>query len=302
MNIPIITGATASGKTGLAIEIAKHGDYEIISADSRQVYKECDIATAKPDAKELKEAVHHLLSHVDVQAKYSAGMWCADAIKIIDDIEKRGKKALICGGTPFYIYSLVNGLFDDEGFNSDERDIVRKNLINQWETNKQEMYEKLEAVDINFAKSISPNDKQRVIRGLEIYQLTQKPLSDFFSQTIKWTQKHKFEVFIIDIDRKVLYERINKRVDIMMEKGLKNEVETLYNKYGDFKQYNGLNTVGYVEWLPFFDKQCLEDCVIEEIKKNSRRFAKRQETFFKNKFVEAQRLSIDKIRERFFAV
>ncbi len=289
--IPIIAGPTASGKSSLAIEICKNIGGEIISADSRQVYNECLIGTARATEAELDGVKIHLSGHKNIQEEYSVGIWLNEVKQKIDELLSKNITPVIAGGTPFYIYSLLNGIFCEDEDTKVSMEF-RESLIKRWETESEVLFEDLKRVDEKWAQKLESNDKQRILRGLEYFYTNNKKLSDSFENHKNIFENYNFKPFILQMDREILYNRINQRVDKMLELGLEQEVTTLYKKYGDFSLYNSLKSVGYFEWIPYFNKEYPKEKVIELIKRNSRRYAKRQMTFFNNKFPNVKYINI----------
>lgn len=265
-----IVGATASGKTAYSIELAQEIDGEIISADSRLVYKDFDIATAKPTIEECCGIKHHLIDIVEPTHDYSAGLYKKDALNAIHDITSRGKTPIIVGGTGLYIDILLkNYTLPQVEPNWD----FRKRLADI-ETN--ELYDLLLKKDENAASIIDSNDKKKIIRALEILEQTGKNLEqnrgiDEPLFNVKWIGKN--------FERKVLYERINRRVDEMAQNGLVQETKQLLAKYGRIP--NLVNTIGYKEILGYIDGNYSLEDALELLKKNTRHYAKRQLTWFR---------------------
>lgn len=270
-----ITGATASGKTKLAIELAKKTGAEIVSCDSRQVYNEFDIAVAKPSADEQREIRHHLLGIISPDVTYSAGDFCQDAQKVIEEILSRGKNVIVAGGTGFYFRILLEGLsLTDVKPNPRLREEL--NLLAQ-EKGKEAVFKILEELDTNACKKIHPNNLDKVIRAIEISKDLNKPMSETGVNF-----KPKYDVMWIGVDyrdRQKLYKRINERVDLMVASGLEKEAKNLFEKYGEIPSL--LNTIGYQEFLPYFKNEVSLSDVIEKIKQNTRHYAKRQLTWFR---------------------
>ena len=265
-----IVGPTASGKTDYAIELAKKIDGEIISADSRLVYKGFNIGAAKPTREEMQGVPHYMIDIVEPTFDYSAGLYKKQASQIINEINSRGKIPVIVGGTGLYIDILLKG-FDlpDTEPNKDLRNKLS-------EMTSDELYHELQKKDIYGAKTIDKNDKKKLIRALEIIILTGKPLNNARGQTqcnfqVEWIGKN--------FERDVLYKRINNRVDLMLEKGLIDETKVLLEKYG--RAYNIINTIGYREITQYLDGILSLDKSIELLKKNTRNYAKRQLTWFR---------------------
>lgn len=290
--IIIITGPTASGKSNLAIKLAKKIDGVIVSADSRQIYEECIIGTARVTEEELGGVECLLSGHKKISDEYSVGAWLKESKEAIDKILQNGKTPIIAGGTPFYIHSLLNGIFSVND-NIKVPENLREELNEKWELNQEAIYEELLGVDENWANKVEKNDRQRVLRGLEYFYIHKAPLSEALSHNINIFKNYNFKLFILTSDRKELYDKINLRVDLMIKDGLEKEVYDLYKKYGDFAYFNSLKTVGYIEWIDFFRGLNSREEVIELIKRNSRRYAKRQITFFKNKFPQAKYIDMN---------
>lgn len=276
INVIAIVGATASGKTAYSIELAKKIDGEIISADSRLVYKGFDIGTAKPEITERENIPHHLIDIVEPEFDYSAGLYKQQAKEKIIEIFKKGKTPIIVGGTGLYLNILLK--------NYDLPQISpNKEFRNKLYTlESQELYELLKTQDIESAETINQNDRKKIIRALEIIKETGKPLS-----STRGIKEPEFNVKWIgrNFDRETLYKRIDDRVDIMIDKGLIKETQNLLTKHGRIP--NLINTIGYREILGYIDnKYSLEDAK-ELLKKNTRNYAKRQLTWFrKNEDIE----------------
>lgn len=269
----VIVGPTAIGKTALAIELAKHYKTEILSADSRQFYKEMEIGTAKPDADELAAAKHHFINSHAVTQLFSTGDFEIEALKTIDEIFKNHDLAIMVGGSGLYINALINGL--DEMPDIDLN--VREKLNNQFQNEGLEAIQnQLKLHDPEYFKKVDQNNPQRMIRGLEVFLSTGQKLSSMLSSTKK---QRPFNIIKIGLntDRAKLYERINLRVDKMMDDGLLEEVKLLM----DYRNFNALNTVGYSELFDYLDDKITLENAIALIKQNTRRFAKRQLTWFR---------------------
>ena len=265
-----IVGATASGKTAYSIELAKKINGEIVSADSRLVYKGFDIGTAKPTIDEMDGVPHHMVDIVEPEFEYSAGLYKKQAKDVISQILLRGNVPIICGGTGLYIDILLKNYDLPES----EANRELRNELTQLDTaNLEDM---LKNLDIDAFTSIDKNDRKKMIRAIEIIKTTNKPLS----QT-RGMNKSEYNVEWIgkNFDRKTLYERIDKRVDIMIENGLVEETKNLLEKHGRIP--NLVNTIGYREILGYIDNQCSLEQAAELLKKNTRNYAKRQLTWFR---------------------
>jgi len=274
-DIIVILGPTASGKSGAALEIAKHIDCELISADSMQIYRKMDIGTAKPSKEEQALAVHHMIDIVDVDENFSVAEFKKRSFKIIDDLHIKDKIPVVVGGTGLYINSIVYNLDftetpSDENFRN-EMDEIKK------EKGLDFLYDLLKEKDEEAAKRIHPNDEKRIIRRLEILNNEKGNPKKFDFEEKR--SGYNFKIFGLNHEREVLYERINKRADIMVEKGLFDEVKNLYGEYGD--DNIALMAIGYKEIIDHLKGNIGKDEAIELIKRNSRRFAKRQITWFK---------------------
>ncbi len=268
----VIAGPTAVGKTALSIKLAKAMDAEIISADSAQVYKDLDIGTAKVMEEEMDGVVHHMLDVVEPVAKYSVGEYQRSVNELLSKLETEDKSIVLTGGTGLYIGSVTDGLAD-----LPESDpVLREKLMAR--TNES-LYEELKKLDPQAAEGIHPNNKRRVERALEVCLLTGRKFSVVSKENIKGNN-YPFLKVALERDRSVLYERINLRVDIMMKAGLLEEVERTYKKYGE--NLKKVNIIGYAELIRYIDGEISLEQAVEDIKQNSRRYAKRQFTWFKN--------------------
>lgn len=272
----VVAGPTASGKTSLAIEIAKRFDGEIVSADSMQIYKNMDIATAKPTEKEMAEVKHHLIGFVDCNDEYSVAMYKNDALSAIRDILSRGKLPVVCGGTGLYIDTLVKNtkFFDYE--KSDVRSELEKTAD---EKGIEHLFDKLKEIDPETADRLHLNDRKRIIRALEIYLSTGKTITE--QDKLSHLEESEFDWCVIGLtasDRQFLYERINKRVDIMLESGLLREAEEFFS--GEYSS-TAKQAIGYKELKPYFDGLVSLEEAVEKLKMETRRYAKRQLTWFR---------------------
>ncbi len=268
-----VVGPTAIGKTALAITLANHFDTEIISADSRQFFKEMTIGTAAPTPTELAAAKHNFIHHKSVEDDYNVGEFEKDALQLLDELFLHKDIVIMVGGSGLYVDAVINGLDDFPKIDSS----IRESLNNQLKNNGlQHLQNQLEVLDIDTYKNIAIDNPKRVIRALEICLGTGKPYSTFLN---KDKSNRNFNSIIIGLSagRDVIYERINSRVDNMMAEGLLEEVKTLLTK----QHLNSLNTVGYKELFNYLEGIWTLDFAISEIKKNSRRYAKRQLTWFK---------------------
>ena len=282
--IPIITiqGPTASGKSDLAVNLCKALDTELISADSRQVYKYMDIGTAKPEKKTQQEVRHHLIDIIEPTQKYSTGNFLKDSEKIIEELHQKGKIPIICGGSMLYIKNLISGISEIPDIPDDVISFV-KQLFE--EKPLDHLYKEVLLIDKFFAERISPTDKQRISRALEVWYAFKRPLSDFWNDKNANKLKYKpFQIFM-DIDRIKLYDRINKRMQFMINKGLIEEIYHLLTM-GYKHDSPGFKSVGYAEFLPYIVDKQLQDIniqqdVIDLAAQHTRNYAKRQLTWYK---------------------
>ena len=271
----IVQGPTAVGKSTLALKLAEELNSEIISADSRQVYKYLNIGTAKPSPEEQEKVKHHLIDIITPDEEYSAGDFVHDAHDIIVEQSKRGLFPIVVGGTGFYIKSLLEGIFQSLDVPREIREKLKKTGE---EKDSAYLYEKLKKVDPCSANRANPNDLNRIIRALEVYEFTGKTITQLWKENPSTGKNYRTLNILISEDRDILYDRINERVDMMLEKGLLKELENVLNM-GYTQSSPGLNTVGYKELLSYLDGNSnLVQC-IEEIKKHTRNYAKRQFTW-----------------------
>jgi tRNA dimethylallyltransferase len=271
-----IVGPTASGKTKLSIIVAEKIGGEIISADSRQVYRYMDIGTAKPSKEERERVKHYFIDELNPDEEFNAGVFGERGREIIEDIFSRGKVPIVVGGSGLYVKSLIDGFFEGPAGDWELREILYRKAE---QLGKGALYEELKKVDPASAEKIHPNNLKRVIRALEVYYLTGKPISQLQSEM---KPEINFETVQIGLnwDRKKLYKRIEERVDMMIEQGLIEEVKRL-RELGYDKNLNALQTVGYKEVFDYLDGIISYDRMIYLIKRNSRRYAKRQLTWFR---------------------
>lgn len=268
-----VIGPTAIGKTAMAIELARHFKCEILSADSRQFFKEMNIGTAVPSEEELAAAPHHFIQNISVFDEYNVGDFERDAINKLDELYTQNDFAVLVGGSGLYIDAVLKG-FDDF---PDVDPAVRQEIINNYEENGITwLQQELEKRDPVHYANVAKENPQRMMRALEVCISSGKPYSSFLN--IKKNSRRFTPIVIgLDAEREVMYDRINRRVDIMVNNGLIEEAKALY----PHKKLNALQTVGYRELFSYFDGDFTKEFAIEEIKKNTRRFAKRQMTWFK---------------------
>lgn len=279
MKIPLIVvvGPTASGKTKLAIELAKIYNGEVVSADSMQIYKEMQIATAKPDEAEMDGIKHHLIDFLEPDESFSVADYLLLARKCIDDIISRGKQPIICGGTGLYISSLVDNIkFDDTCSNTELRNEL---LLLSKEKGNKYLWDMLNEFDPQTAATLHENNLMRVIRAIEVYKETNIPLSQH--KINSRAEQTPFDCCFIGLscnDRQKLYDRINLRVDKMIEMGLVEEARSFYDS---FSPSTAKQAIGYKELIPYFEGNMTLDECIDKIKQETRRYAKRQLTWFR---------------------
>jgi len=269
-NVIIIAGPTACGKTKFSVEAAKKFGGEIISSDSMQIYKKMDIGTAKVTIDEMQGIRHHLLDIVCPDEDYSVANFQKDAKEAINDIISRGKIPVVVGGTGLYIHSLIC----DVDFTQTKGDNSFRDSLN--EKSCEELYEMLLSLDKDAAERIHKNDKKRLIRRLEILNDPENS-KDFDFR--KPNDEYNFINICLDMPRDILYDRINKRVDLMLEEGLLAEVEDIVREYG--KKGIAMQAIGYKEIIAYFDGECSLESAVDTIKQSSRRYAKRQLTWFR---------------------
>ena len=283
-NVIAIVGPTASGKTALAVEIAKHINTEIISADSRQIFKEFDIATAKPTTEETQGIKHHLIDVVNPDEEFTVADFADRASKIMENLFEQDKTPIVAGGTGLYFRILLEN-YDMPRVAPNKKLREELHKIEQ-EQGAEALYNMLKESDPVLAQKMHPNNTVKIIRALEVCKTLNIPMSQ--------AQKKKTPLYDIKWlglghlngkDRQMLYDRTDKRVDIMLEKGLEKEAHSLYKKYGKISSL--MNTIGYQEFIEYFDGNITFDEAVNKIKQNTRRYAKRQLTWFRpNKEIE----------------
>lgn len=278
----VLTGPTAVGKTSLSIALAKAVDGEIISADSMQVYKYMNIGTAKITEEEKCGIPHFLIDELEPDEEFNVTIFKNKVMGYIEDIKSRGKVPIIVGGTGFYIQSVIYDInFNEYGDDSN----VRKKYEAMAETlGKSELHKKLALVDREYAASVSYNNVKKVVRALTFFEMTGEKLSEHNKRERERSSPFDFAYFVLTMDRKKLYERIDKRVDLMFDMGLVEEVKALMAKGYD-KSLVSMQGIGYKEVIDYLSgKTSLEEC-IDIIKRDTRHFAKRQLTWFKREKV-----------------
>lgn len=273
--VVVIGGPTASGKTNLSIKLAQKINGEIVSADSMQIYKEMNIGTAKPDEEEKQGIQHYMMDIINPDERYSVADYKRQAKTAIREIINKGKVPIVVGGTGLYIDSLI---YEIEYVELETDLEYRKQLEERVEKEGlQELYKEAKSIDECAMEKISPNDRKRILRVLEIYKQTGKTKTELDKQSRK-NVEYDYKVFAINMDREILYDRINKRVDLMFEQGLVDEAQNiLKSNYSK----TSMNAIGYKEFIPFFNHEISLLEVKENIKRQTRRYAKRQLTWFK---------------------
>lgn len=274
----VIVGPTASGKTALSIELAKKIDGEIISCDSMQIYKDMNIGSAKPTIEEMQGIKHYMIDIAEPTERFSVAEYKKRSEEAIEKILQKVKVPIIVGGTGLYANSLIYNIEYNEIMLDEE---YRKNLmkIAETEVGLATLYEKARSIDPVAMEKISSNDKKRIIRVLEIKHSTGKNKTELELESRKNEVKYEYKVFAINMPREILYDRINKRVDIMIENGLIDEVENIIEKYKEFP--TAMQAIGYKEIVMYLKGELTKQEAIEKIKQESRRYAKRQITWFK---------------------
>lgn len=276
--VVVIVGPTASGKTAISIELAKKINGEIISSDSMQIYKDMDIGTAKVTKEEMQGIKHYLVDCVLPNQRYTVSDFKKAAEDAIEEILSKGKVPIVVGGTGLYVNSLIYGIeYQDMKFDEEYRNNLMKKAENP--DGLEQLWNEANLIDPEAMKIISKNDKKRIIRVLEIYKATGKTKTEQEILSRSKEIKYDYKVFGITMDREKLYERINKRVDIMINQGLEQEVRNLLNKYSNFP--TAMQGLGYKEVKEYFDGKLSYEEMIEKIKQESRRYAKRQLTWFR---------------------
>lgn len=268
----VIAGPTAVGKTEIAIKLAQHFSTVVVSADSRQFYREMSIGTAKPTADELAAAKHYFINSHSITEKFSVGDYEKQALQLLDELFKDHDTVILAGGSGLYIKAVCEG-FDDLPVAPPE---IRERLNKEFEEKGiTHLQEKLQVADPDYYKQVDLSNPQRLIRALEVFEATGKPISSYHLASVNTRPFNCIKVGL-NLPREVLYDRINRRVDLMVEQGLVDEVRSLL----PYRHLNALNTVGYAELFDHFDGNTSLDTAISLIKQNTRHFAKRQLTWF----------------------
>jgi len=273
-NLIVITGPTAIGKTSMAIEVARHFNSEIVSADSRQIYRELTIGTAVPSPTELAAVRHHFIHTHSIQQTYNASMFETEALELLGKLFKKNDTIIMVGGSMLYIDAVCKGIDTMPDVDPE----LRHNLKNKLKTEGIEsLRRQLKQLDPNYYSEVDLKNPARIVHALEICLMTGKPYSSFRSSSQK---KRPFNIIKtgLNCDRKLLHQRINKRVDQMMHAGLEQEVRSVFSQ----RHLNALNTVGYRELFDWFKGEISKERAIELIKRNTRRYARKQLTWFRN--------------------
>lgn len=277
IQVVAVVGPTGSGKTALGVALAKELGTEIVSADSMQFYRGMEIGTGAPSADELAAVKHHFVGHLTPDQRMSAGEYQIQARKVVQSLNEQGKPAVVVGGSGLYIQALIDGLFDGPG----RDETVRARLEEEREsTGVEALYERLQSVDPEYAAVIERTDPIRVVRALEIYELSGEPASKLYAEHQAKQVSLESRQFLIDYPREVLYDRINRRVDGMLEAGLLDEIKALVDA-GYEADVRKLKSLGYREMLSYVMGERGFDEAVEQMKKYTRRYAKRQLTWFR---------------------
>ena len=270
-----LVGPTASGKTPVSLILAEMLGSEIVSADSRQIYKYLDIGTAKPAAEDRKRIAHHFVDCFDPSHEYSAGQYADDVAVVLNDLFQRGRTPILVGGSGLYVKAAVDSLFNGPGKDPEIRDRLEQRLQAEGIEGLLQLLKSVDPVVVERMSEITP---RRVIRALEVYYIVGRPLSELQAEKKRDPEFATIQ-FSLEWDRAELYSRINLRVDEMINSGLEQEVRTVMG-LGFDRRLNALNTVGYKEVFDYFDGRTDRATMVELIKRNTRRFAKRQTTWF----------------------
>jgi tRNA dimethylallyltransferase len=272
-NLIVVAGPTAVGKTAAAIELAKHYNTVVVSADSRQFFREMSIGTAKPNAAELAQVKHYFIDSHSINEPFSVGDFEKQGLALLDELFKIHDHVILAGGSGLYIKAICEGFDDLPTADPNTREKLNQELEEKGLTHLQE---KLKAVDPVYYAEVDLNNPQRIIRALEVFESSGKPISFYRQSTVN---KRPFNIIklALNLPREILYQRINDRVNIMMQQGLLAEVTELM----PYRDLNALNTVGYSEIFDYFDGKLTLQKAIEMIQQNTRRFAKRQLTWFR---------------------
>lgn len=274
--IPVIVGPTGVGKTGIAVRLAEQIDAEIISSDSRQIFRQMRIGTAVPDEDSLGRVRHHLIAELNIGDDYSAGIFAEQAARRISEIHARGKRVVITGGSTLYLQALTEGLDDVPDVDPEVRRRLNDRLHSEGPT---QLYNELVEVDPEYAKTLDETKTQRIVRGLEIYHVSGFPLSQYFNE--EPNRRNRYDISVLTRPRSILYDRINARVDEMIHSGLVSEVRDV-QQFAVKNEVSIPATIGYRELLPVVAGERGLEEGIRLVKRNSRRYAKRQLTWFRS--------------------
>lgn len=274
-NIIVICGPTAVGKTSVAIEIAKQFHGEIVSADSMQIYRYMDIGTAKPDADELSQARHHLIDILNPDEPFDAAAYTAMAGKIIRELHSQGIVSIVAGGTGLYIRALLHGIFEEKSSDPEIRQHLKEELREQ---GIEAMYQRLLLCDPN--TEIHPNDAFRIIRALEVFEISGKPISEYHRRHGFGDDPYHALMIVLFTEREILYERINRRVDRMIEQGFEKEVRKLLDM-GYSPKLKSMQSIGYRHICDYLAGSVSWEESVRLLKRDTRRYAKRQMTWFR---------------------
>jgi len=296
--VAVLTGPTGSGKSEILLKLFREfPDLEVISADSRQIYRGLDIGTDKPTPEQRERYRFHLIDIISPGERYTAFDFTRDARRLLEKIQSEGRKPLVCGGTGLYIRSLVEGIAEIPEGDYHFREQLQEEVVTK---GPQYLYEQLKEIDPAEADKIHPHNIRRIVRALEIYKITGRPKSSFLTDSRSESNSDvEFMVICLMPDRERLYKAIDDRVDKMMKAGLLREVEGLYNR-GMKDAILSINVIGYNELIEYLDDRISLDTALTQIKQNTRRFAKRQITWFKGmekiKFARNNKEVIDILR------
>lgn len=279
----VIAGPTASGKTKISIELAKRLNGEIVSADSMQIYKNMSIGTAKPTEQEKEGIPHYMLDFLEIGESFSVAQYKNMAMEYIENILTRGKLPIVVGGTGLYINSITEEInYDDK---AEENKELRKELekISKIQGNAV-LYEELKKVDSEAAKRIHINDTRRIIRALEVFKTTGLTITEYQKKSKQNDKKYDYKIVGLYMEREKLYNRINDRVDTMIENGLIDEAEDIIEEIKSKGKLTSFQAIGYKEFVPYFNGEITLNEAIDSVKQESRRYAKRQITWFKRTY------------------
>jgi len=272
----VIVGPTGAGKTKIAVELSKRLDIEIVSADARQIYELIDIGTAKPTKDDLNKVKHHFIGTVSLLEVMSAGKYCDDARRVINEIFLRNRQPVVVGGSGLYVRALIDGLFDSPEIDENIRNSLKDRLKKEGSS---KLLNELREIDPEAADGLIPQNYKRILRALEVYYSTGEKLSVLRKNKPNPPDFSSFQIGLF-VERGELYKRINARVDEMISSGLEEEVNGIL-EMGYSPALNALHTVGYREVISYLNKEISRERMIDLIKRNSRRYAKRQMTWFR---------------------